>query len=216
MVKLLIKFKDKPIVEYLQSEKNSETNNSKDITIRIMYSNESNEEIFGQKINFADKENLEILVNKVSTSNTCNQNIETKVDDKEEMTIEVKNDKGVTIYCAREGGPKSDKKKENEEAQSNRINDNNIIIDNFNLLNEVSFYNSPDETINFDSISNICTNHSRYNFGSPPRKFSFYLDLVVEGKRQHKTYQEFSRSLEIKISNYKEGKKKEIFISIKL
>jgi len=165
MAKKIIKIKKslninkvKPLIEHHPSQKNTESNKTKDKQNEI-YSNECNEDIFNQNQNLnapGEKENIYIEIKNEENEFPAQTNKEEfKAIEKQKQNIP----KNENIPVVNNENNENDIIEVNEEMELN-----NIIIDDFNLFNEMHFDNSPEEKIDFNGIRNISTNHCNNNW----------------------------------------------------
>ena len=164
MAKKIIKIKKslninkvKPLIEHHLSKKNTESNKTKDKPNEI-YSNECNEDIFNQNQNLnvpGEKENIYIEIK----------------NEENELPAQTNKEEFKAIEKQKQNIPKNENQPENNENNENNIIEvneeiefNNIIIDDFNLFNEMHFDNLPEEKIDFNGIRNISTNHCNNNW----------------------------------------------------
>ena len=161
MAKKIIKIKKslyikkvKPLIEHHPSKKNTESNKTKDKPNEI-YSNECNEDIFNQNQNLNSPEEKENIY------------IEIK-NEENELPAQTNKEESKPIEKQKQNIPKNEKVPENNENDIIEVNEemelNNIIIDDFNLFNEMHFDNLPEEKIDFNGIRNISTNHCNNNW----------------------------------------------------
>lgn len=206
MVKKIIKIKKslhikkvKPLIEQHPSKKNTVSNKEK-VKPTEIYSNECNEDIFNQNQNLNGQAEKEIICIEIKNE----ENEVPAHTNKEESKKAIEQQK--QIVQENENIPKENN--ENNENDIIEVNEetyyynDNIIINDFNLFNEINFDNSPEEEIDFNAIQNLSSNHCNNSWIIQNHQYNSLDNGSIDQSQcsfnrinninnQHKTHQKF-------------------------